>query len=118
MALDPSPLPKGKPFSSERESPSYRSDSEHVHDLDRGDSGAIGGRIAAEFSGGVAGDLRDGDLSGADEEVDGEGDEVSETVNGAAEEVEAGAEVGHDGRSEGFDGGEYGFGFGYVGGSA
>ena len=96
----------------ERERKADGSDSEHLHDLDGGNAGAIPDRVTAELGARVAGDMGDGDLTGVDGGVDGEGDGVAEAIDGAAEEVEAGTEICHGGRSKGFDGGENGFGFG------
>ena len=77
----------------ERERKADGSDSEHLHDLDGGNAGAIPDRVTAELGARVAGDMGDGDLTGVDGGVDGEGDGVAEAIDGAAEEVEADKDV-------------------------
>ena len=77
----------------EREGKADGSDSEHLHDLDGGNAGAIPERVTTELGARVAGDMGDGDLAGVDGGVDGEGDGVAEAIDGAAKEVEADKDV-------------------------
>ena len=76
----------------EREGKADESDSEHLHDLDGGNAGAIPKRVTAELGARVVGDMGDGDLAGVDGGVDGMGDGVAEAIDGAAEEVEVEAD--------------------------
>ncbi|GAB4838672.1 hypothetical protein Ancab_028216 [Ancistrocladus abbreviatus] len=104
-AQDPNPLPKGRPFSREKESRLIG---------DCGDSDAVEEGVLTELirRGGGASDLGDGDLARVDGGINGERDKISNAIDGAAEEVEAWAKVGYGGGSEGVDGGEDRFGFG------
>lgn len=95
----------------EGEGEADRSDVEHLHDGDGGDSSAVPERVFAELGGGIAIDVGDGDLARVDLRVESEGDEVADSVDGASQEVEARAEVSHRCGCEGLDGGEEGLGF-------
>ena len=77
----------------EREGKADRSNSEHLHDLDGGNAGAIPERVTTELGARVVGDMGDGDLAGVDRGVDGVGDGVVEAINGVAEEVKVDKDV-------------------------
>ncbi|KAL6194294.1 hypothetical protein ACLB2K_035378 [Fragaria x ananassa] len=85
VALEPRPLLKGRPFSTEMEMPTLQVSSIFMTSMT-----AIS----------IARDIGDGDLVGEDLKVDGEGDEVAEAIDGTSEEVKTRAEVGEGGGGE------------------